>query len=103
MPTRDHTLKVRLSSEELAALDRLCATTGLRRAEQVRFATLGQSADDALAHGAELAALKAELGKIGSNLNQIAHVANGTGHVGQLGELYELRRLVARVHRAIRR
>lgn len=103
MAKRDHITKVRLTADELARLDELRAATGLSRAEQFRRDTLSQSASRALAFGAELAALKSELGKIGSNMNQIAYVANSTGQVGQIGELDELRRLVTETRQAIRR
>lgn len=100
---RTYKLQVRLSPAELDRLDALCAETGLSRADQARYSTLGADAADALAHGRELAAILAQLGKIGSNLNQAVHVANATGQLDQIGQLEDLAAVVDRTRRAIRR
>ncbi len=98
---RAHVAKVRLSDTELGRLDDLCAATGLSRADQLRFSTLGQSAADALAYGSTLAALLAQMGKVGSNVNQIAHHANSTGELPALDQLAELSALLAEVRGVI--
>jgi hypothetical protein len=77
-------LTVRLSAEERAAVDAAAGAAGLTAGSYAREAMLGGPAPREVrrppAEREELVRLLAALGKIGSNLNQLAHAAN-TGTV----------------------
>lgn len=98
---RAHVVKVRMSAEELDQLDVIRNATGLSRADQVRFSALGSS--DAVAYRAELTRILGELGKIGSNINQMAQAANASAQPEVGANFEELEALIRRVRSSLRR
>jgi hypothetical protein len=77
---RTEVLQVRLSPEECAELDAAAEAAGLAIASYVRFklsdGTAPRSVRRPPADLEALRALLAQLGKVGSNVNQIAHKLN---------------------------
>ena len=73
-------LTIRLTADERAAIDQAAEDAGLTAGSYARDRLLGGSAPRQVrrppADRKELARILGELGKIGSNLNQLAHSAN---------------------------
>jgi uncharacterized protein (DUF1778 family) len=98
---RQKALRVRLTDAERAALDEAAEQAGLSLASYARQALLGapppRQARRPPVAKAELARVLAQLGKVGSNLNQLAHAANvgaavdGVALAAELGELAAVR------------
>jgi len=79
MTTHGKAVAVRLSPEELAALDRLMAEIGARSRSDALRSALRASAGLLEFHpgqAAQLSEIRSELHKIGVNVNQIALAAN---------------------------
>lgn len=77
-----HFVSVRLSDIELENVDKAATTVGLSRSEYIRRALLNQEISvryEIVADMKELQKLVGEIGKIGSNLNQIAKHFNSGG------------------------
>ena len=76
-------VNVRLTPDELARLDALAAKARLKRASYLRQQALGDAGPRAQhqppADKQALAELLGQMGKIGSNVNQLAHRANMDG------------------------
>ena len=98
---RKKVVRVRLSAEELARLEEAAANGGLTLSGHVRRVMLsapaGYRARRPPVEVVELARLLAQIGKIGSNLNQLAHLGNtgaavdGVALAAELGELAVVR------------
>jgi hypothetical protein len=77
---RDSVLPVRLAADERATLDAAAEKAGLTTSSYARQAMLGAPAPRQVrrppVERQELARLLAELGKVGSNLNQLAKAVN---------------------------
>lgn len=101
---RTKNVKIRLSDEEMKDLDGLREIHRLSKADMFRFCTLGPGASDKLPSVGQLTRMNFELGKIGSNINQIARVANSTrlaDHVDN--EIFEnLSRQLAKMQNELR-
>jgi len=86
-PKRSNLIKARLSADEKEAFDRLLASSGMSQTEYIREAVFHAKVSPQIIYScsdAELdayAALIAEFGKIGSNLNQIAKYLNEGGSI----------------------
>ena len=87
---KDWKVTVRLSTEELAALDDACMRAGVSRSDAIRLAldALSESAEKILsgrpgfterARNQAIEQLAFQISKVGANLNQIARNANATG------------------------
>ena len=77
-----HFVSVRLSDIELENVDKAATTAGLSRSEYIRRTLLNQEISvkyEIVADMHELQKLVGEIGKIGSNLNQIAKHFNSGG------------------------
>jgi hypothetical protein len=94
LANRVHSVKARLTDDELERLDALRSATGLSRADQLRHSTLGADSTIAQAHQRELAAIEFELSKIGTNINQLARWANTHHELPDLDQLAEVAKLV---------
>jgi hypothetical protein len=94
---RQKSLRVRLTDAERAALDEAAERAGLSLASYARQVLLAvpppRQARRPPVERVELARLNAHIGKIGSNLNQLAHAGNvgaavdGVALAAELGEL----------------
>jgi hypothetical protein len=77
---RKRILTIRLSDEEYAAIDQAAERAGLVVGSYARSVLLGAPAPRQVrrppVERRELVRLLGELGKVGSNLNQLAHMAN---------------------------
>lgn len=77
---RDRILTVRLTAEERAAIDEACEQAGLAAGSYARRALLGAPTPREVrrkpADRRELARILGALGKIGSNINQLAAASN---------------------------
>lgn len=87
---KDWKVTVRLSTEELAALDESCTRAGVLRSDAIRLAidSLSESAEKILsgrpgfterARNQAIEQLAFQISKVGVNLNQIARTANVNG------------------------
>jgi hypothetical protein len=103
MANRVHTVKARMTDDELERLDALRSATGLSRADQLRHSTLGADAAAKQAHARELAGIEFELAKVGTNINQLAHWANTHHELPALDQLAEVAKLVSRALEAVRK
>lgn len=92
-------ISVRCTSGERARIDEAAAQAGLAVGSYVRSLALGSPGPRARRRPpierAKLAQLLGQLGKIGSNINQIAFAYNGRGRTPELAELKALREEVA--------
>lgn len=80
-PNKNHTVQVRFSDEELAALDAICSEKGTTRSAFLRSCVeemQGGSAEPTyvVTRNADAERLASEVKRIGVNINQIAHVLN---------------------------
>ena len=103
-PRRTVRLEVRLTEAESATLEAQAQEAGATVSDYVRARALGGRVVRSMAtpERRHLIELLAQLGKLGSNLNQLAHHANATGgEYDRNGLSYALRewhRLVDRIH-----
>jgi hypothetical protein len=83
---RNRHITIRLTEDERATVDAAAADAGLTPGSYVRQVVLGapvpRQGKRRPAEKAELVRLLAEVGKIGSNINQLAHRANSGNTVG---------------------
>ncbi|MEY2853172.1 MAG: hypothetical protein RL030_304 [Pseudomonadota bacterium] len=102
---RQKGLRVRLTEAERAALDVAAEQAGLSRASYARQVLLAvpppRQARRPPVERVELARLLAHIGKVGSNLNQLAHLGNAGAAVDGAALAAELAEL-ATVRQAIR-
>jgi hypothetical protein len=98
---------VRLTDEQLTELDTRAASAGLSIGAFARAALLGAPGPRAKRRPSydvrELARLFGELGKIGSNINQLSHHAHLTQTLPAVGELQAMRQAVLQMHDALLR
>jgi uncharacterized protein (DUF1778 family) len=102
---RSEQLRVRLSSDQKLQLEVRAKLAGVSMAKYVLDAALG-SRSDVVVSAAErrellvaLTALRADVGKLGSNVNQIARAANIAGSV--IFDDYDLETILSSVGRAL--
>jgi hypothetical protein len=98
---RQKALRVRLTDDERAALDAASDRAGLSLASYARQVLLAapppRQARRPPVEKADLARVLAHIGKVGSNLNQLAHLGNagagvdGVALAAELGELAVVR------------
>lgn len=98
-------VSVRCTAGERVLIDTAAARAGLSVGAYLRTLALGKAGPRAKRRPpierTELARLLGELGKVGSNLNQIAHAYNSRGRAPELDELAALRRAVERIRDAL--
>jgi hypothetical protein len=101
---RQKALRIRLTDAELATIEAAGERAGLSLAGYARSLLLSappvRQARRPPVERAELARLLGELGKIGSNVNQIARVLNGAGDAGQ-GDLTAVQADIAEIRAVI--
>jgi hypothetical protein len=107
-PVRDVRTKlipVRCTAEERAAIKAVADKAGLSVGALLRAAALGDAGPRAVRRPPierkELARLLGHLGKVGSNLNQLAHAFNSRGRVPGLAELNDIRSYVRQMRDAL--
>ena len=77
---RQHHLRVRLTAEELVAIQERVRLAGVSQSDYIRHAALTGRVQLSRTAAAD-PRLIAELNRIGVNLNQMTRTANGTGRV----------------------
>jgi uncharacterized protein (DUF1778 family) len=96
---------IRCTAEERAAIKAAADKAGLSVGAFMRAAALGDAGPRAVRRPPierkELARLLGHLGKVGSNLNQLAHAFNRSGRVPTLAELTAIRRHVVEMRDAL--
>lgn len=92
---RQHSMHVKLTAAEFDEIERRAITAGMARGTYLRELALCQP----IVNGEELARLRQELARIGSNINQIAKAANA-GRIPNLSAA-EIDTLAALVREAI--
>jgi mobilization protein NikA len=102
---RTKLVPVRCTAEERAAIKAVADKAGLSVGAFLRAAALGDAGPRAVRRPPierkELARLLGHLGKVGSNLNQLAHAFNSRGRVPGLAELERIRGDVAAMRDAL--
>ena len=98
-------ISVRCTAEERAAIDEAARTAGLSVGAYLRTLALGKAGPRAVRRPPierkELARLLGHLGKVGSNINQLAHAFNSRGRVPALAELNRIREYVGEMRNAL--
>lgn len=99
-------LRVRISDRQLSELRRTANRAGLSLASFLRVKAFGKPDPRAARHPPvevrEIARLYGELGKLGSNVNQLAHHANATRALPHIAELQAMRAHLVAMHGALR-
>ena len=102
---RTKLIPVRCTAVERAAIKAVADKAGLSVGAFLRAAALGDAGPRAVRRPPierkELARLLGHLGKVGSNLNQLAHAFNSRGRVPGLAELNDIRRHVVELRDAL--
>jgi hypothetical protein len=102
---RTKLVPVRCTAEERAAIKAVADKAGLSVGAFLRAAALGNAGPRAVRRPPierkELARLLGHLGKVGSNLNQLAHAFNSRGRVPGLAELERIRGDVGEMRAAL--
>jgi hypothetical protein len=97
-------ISVRCTPDERVLIDMAAARAGLSIGAYLRTLALGKAGPRARrrppVEKAELARLLGALGKIGSNVNQLAAAFNASGRCPQLAELTALRRELEQIRDA---
>lgn len=95
-----------MSDRQLRALRRAANRAGLSVAGFLRIKALGKPDPRAVrrppVETREIARLYGELGKLGSNVNQLAHHANATHALPHIAELQAMRSHLVAMHGALR-
>ena len=98
-------ISVRCTATERTTIDEAAAQAGLSVGAYLRALALGKPGPRARRRPpierTKLAQLLGELGKIGSNVNQLAHAYNGKSRMPGLAELVAIRDEVARIRDAL--
>jgi hypothetical protein len=98
-------ISVRCTAKERSKIDEAARQAGLSIGAYVRALALGDAGPRAVRRPPierkELARLLGHLGKVGSNLNQLAHAFNRDGRVPALAELNLIRRYVVELRDAL--
>ena len=102
---RTKLIPVRCTAEERAAIKAVADKAGLSVGAFLRAAALGDAGPRSVRRPPierkELARLLGHLGKVGSNLNQLAHAFNSRGRVPGLAELNDIRSYVGQMRDAL--
>ena len=100
-------ISVRCTKDERTEIDEAAAQAGLSIGAYLRTLALGKPGPRARRRPpierSELARLLGHLGKIGSNINQLAHAYNGKGRVPALEELKALHEQISQIRDALMR
>jgi hypothetical protein len=98
-------IAVRCTAQERAKIREAAAKSGLAVGAYLRATALGSPGPRAVRRPPierrELARLLGHLGKVGSNINQLAHAYNGIGRVPGLAELVAVREQIAEMRDAL--
>ncbi len=102
---KDSFISVRCTAEDHAEIDEQATKAGLSKGAYLRALALGGPGPRAVRRPSierkELARLLGHLGKVGSNINQLAHAKNATGAFPGLSELIAIRQDVAQMREAL--
>jgi hypothetical protein len=102
---RTKLIPVRCTAVERAAIKAVADKAGLSVGAFLRAAALGDAGPRSVRRPPierkELARLLGHLGKVGSNLNQLAHAFNSSGRVPGLAELNDIRSYVGQMRDAL--
>jgi hypothetical protein len=102
---RTKLIPVRCTAEERTAIKAVADKAGLSVGALLRTAALGDAGPRAVRRPPierkELARLLGHLGKVGSNINQLAHAFNQRGRVPALAELSRIREYVGEMRNAL--
>jgi hypothetical protein len=103
---RQHALKIALNDHELVLIEEKALACGLSRSSYGRASLLGTPGPRAQRtppiNAEALGRATAALNKIGSNLNQIAHVLNASGAIGMARDYERTLAVVREAATAIR-
>jgi hypothetical protein len=98
-------ISIRCTAKDHAVIDENATKVGLSIGAYLRVLALGTSGPRAVrrppVERKELARLLGHLGKVGSNLNQLAHAFNRNGWVPAFAELNAMRRQVGEMRDAL--
>jgi hypothetical protein len=98
-------ISVRCTAKERSRIDEAAREAGLSIGAYLRALALGDAGPRAVrrppVERKELARLLGHLGKVGSNLNQLAHAFNSRGRVPGLAELNDIRSYVGQMRDAL--
>lgn len=98
-------ISIRCTSDERQQIDEAAAQAGLAIGPYLRILALGKAGPRARRRPpierAELARLLGHLGKVGSNINQLAHAYNGKGRLPALEELKALKDQISQIRDAL--
>jgi hypothetical protein len=98
-------ISIRCTAKDHAVIDENATRAGLSIGAYLRVLALGTAGPRAVrrppVERKELARLLRHLGKVGSNLNQLAHAFNRNGWVPAFAELNSMRRQVAEMRDAL--
>ena len=98
-------ISVRCTAKERARIDEAARQAGLSIGAYLRFLALGEAGPRAVrrppVERKELARLLGHLGKVGSNINQLAHAFNRDGRVPGRTELDDMRLYVGQMRDAL--
>jgi hypothetical protein len=102
---RQHAVAVRLLPAEKEALDAAAERLGRSASSYLRMVALGNAGLRSVrrppVEKAELVRLLAAVGKIGSNVNQLAHIANSTGRIPEQEQIAATRAEVMNIRDAL--
>lgn len=102
---RTRFIAVRCTDQEYVAIDEAATQAGLSIGAYLRVRALGRAGPRAVRRPPierkELARLLGHLGKVGSNLNQLAHAFNSRGRVPGRTELDDIRMYVGQMRDAL--
>jgi hypothetical protein len=98
-------ISIRCTAKDHAVIDENATRTGLSIGAYLRALALGSAGPRAVrrppVERKELARLLGHLGKVGSNLNQLAHAYNRNGWVPAFAELNAMRRQIGEMRDAL--
>ncbi|MBR0967086.1 hypothetical protein JQ554_28110 [Bradyrhizobium diazoefficiens] len=98
-------ISVRCTAQERTAIDASATKAGLSIGAYLRVLALGSAGPRAVRRPPierkELARILGHLGKVGSNLNQLAHAFNQSGRTPALSELVTMREQVMELRDAL--
>jgi hypothetical protein len=102
---KDCFISVRCTTEDHAEIDEQATKAGLSKGAYLRALALGGPGPRAVRRPPierkELARLLGHLGKVGSNINQLAHAKNATGAVPGPSELIAIREDIRQMREAL--
>jgi len=98
-------ISVRCTAKDYAAIDEAATQAGLSVGAYLRVRALGRAGPRAVrrppVERKELARLLGHLGKVGSNINQLAHAFNSRGRAPGRAELDDIRGYVGQMRDAL--